>query len=780
MNPKFIDDMSWEMAEVYGAITDQILVNLAHYFPYYDSRNFPRSSITYQADMLAQMGQVNKETIAIIRNGLKGASPALERCLEQVIVDSVGAVNPKLANAVAAGIFKPAGIPVVAPNQMRAFNLYYKQAATKLNLVNTVMLESTAQAYQATVADIANRVQVTQTALDIAAGETITGASTWNQATQHAIKRMQDNGITGFIDHGGHQWSAEAYVAMDVRTTMANTARAAIWETNETFGNDLYAVSYHNGARPLCYPWQNKVISSMDVARVVADLDGYEVQVYKQSDTSYGEAAGLFGINCKHYPIPFIPGVSLLSGEPQSEEDNARTYAESQEQRRLERKVREEKRDLMMLKAQGAPEDVLQAQKERVRAASADVQDFCDQTGRARHRDREGVYTERKFPSAETYDVSAFERKQKDLIDNYFKRDGVQQAFPGMYGMAPNKSLYPMPRPATAEQVDTFNYGKPFDTSGYRKPQQKQIEHAKQTLANAPAEAKGVWEKVADELQHPSFGSPGVDGAHYSPRYKRTYYKTYKEAFAESTYQRENTVWFHEYGHNIDNLLGGGGWTHDKYWSTQYVGKNGKHFAEVIEDEITKTLDQFYLKRKGFADAYDAVKEMQNGSGGMGFTQFTRQMLKAVMPGDEFRAIRETLYADNVGDDILRPLVDKWLQPNFAKELRVAVKADKDMAKAFCDWVQATYSKYETTDVSDAFGNYMTRTYGAKYNGKEFSYPFGVGHKASYQQDATNLPIEAFAEFYSATVTQSDSLKGIQDFLPESYQFFLEMLGAAL
>ena len=39
---------------------------------------------------------------------------------------------------------------------------------------------------------------------------------------------------------------------------------------------------------------------------------------------------------------------------------------------------------------------------------------------------------------------------------------------------------------------------------------------------------------------------------------------------------------------------------------------------------------------------------------------------------------------------------------------------------------------------------------------------------------------EAFAEFFSATVTQSDTMKGIQDFLPESYKFFLEMLGAAV
>ena len=307
MNPAFLDNMSWEMAEVYGAITDQILINMARYFPYIKPGNVPNSAFDYQAAMLAQMGQVNKDTVRIIRRNLVGANKALKKVLEQAIIDSVSKTEPELLDAVKRGIFKPAGIPVVAPNQMRAFQLYYQQAAQKLNLVNTVMLESTQQAYQATVSDVAARVQATQTALDIATGETITGVSSWNAALRHSMDRLKLNGITGFIDHGGHKWSAEAYVAMDIRTTVYNTGRAAVWETNQNFGNDLYIVSYHDGARPLCYPWQNKVISSTNNARVTFDLDGNEIPVIAQSDTSYGQPAGLFGINCKHYPSFGIP-----------------------------------------------------------------------------------------------------------------------------------------------------------------------------------------------------------------------------------------------------------------------------------------------------------------------------------------------------------------------------------------------------------------------------------------------------------------------------------------
>ena len=773
MKPAFLDSLSWEIAEVYGAVTDQILINLAKYFPTYNAQTFPRSSIRYQAAMLAQMGQVNKETMRIIRRNLVGASPALKKALEQVIIDGVRTSTPELVDAVKKGIFAPPAVPLVAPNQYRAFNLYYTQAANKLNLVNTVMLESTQQAYQATVADVVARVQATQTALDIGAGETVTGVSTWNQATQHAIDRLKRDGITGFIDHGNHHWSAEAYVAMDIRTTMYNTARAAVWETNENFGNDLYRVSYHNGARPGCYPWQNKVISSTDSARVVADLDGYEVEVIAQSATSYGEAAGLFGINCKHYPMPFIPGVSVIRDEvPQDEQENARAYAESQEQRRLERKLRESRRDLLMEKARGAPQETIDKLEDKCKQDSKEINEFCKKTGRQRRRDREQVYTERKFPAEDTYDVTAFEHKQKDMLEGFFSVGGAQVEYSNTPGMIPNVPIIPKPRPATVPQTPPggVSYGKPFEMDGYRKPQQVQLANAQATLDKAPEPAKRAWRKVQDKLERPQL-DPSDDGAYYSPSKRRVFFKTWKKGFEESTYQRKNAVFFHEYGHNIDNMLGGGGTS--GYLSLNYV-KDGRMFSQVLEKEVADTLNNYYLKKHGFADAYDAIKAAQNGYGGMGFGAYTRQALRYVMPRKEFDAIFDTL--KNAGDDdgILRPLYEKWLKPHFAADLRTMVNMDVDTAKGFCDWVKNTYSVYERGDVSDIFGNYMTRN----FLHKDFAYPFGIGHDYNYQMDSSHMPKEAFAEMYSALVTQSDALRGFQDFLPESYNFFLEMLGS--
>jgi len=399
MNPRWIDEMSWRMGEVYGAVVDRILINLARHFPYIAEGNTPGGSWDYQLRKLAEMGQVTRETEAIILESMKGADSALADLLEETIRDSLKWVEKPLRKAAEKGLLLGAGFlpPEVSPSQMQAFRAFYQQSADKLNLVNTQMLESTQEAYRATVADIAFRMERTQGILNTATGEVVSGVSSLNQAVRDAVQKMVDNGITGYIDHGNHHWSPEAYVTMDVRTTMANTGRAAVWERMEAYGDDLYQVSYHDGARPLCYDWQGKVISRDDLSRDVEDDEGNTVHVYAQSETTYGQAAGLFGVNCKHYPIPFIPGFSRIRPPEQNEKENAKEYEQSQQQRALERKYRYAKRDLMTAKARGDEEEITR-QKLRVKNARTELTDFCKETGRSRRSARERTPIKATWP----------------------------------------------------------------------------------------------------------------------------------------------------------------------------------------------------------------------------------------------------------------------------------------------------------------------------------------------------------------------------------------------
>jgi len=284
-----------------------------------------------------------------------------------------------------------------------------------------VMLESTGNAYRETVSDIVNRMQRIQQEVDAATGKVVTGVESFNNALQQAVQRMAANGITGFIDHGGHRWAPETYVAMDMRTTFHNVSRQAFWDRNEEYGNDLYLVSQHPGARPLCYPWQCHVISRIDEARDVQDGAGGTVHVYAQSETTYGEPAGLFGINCGHHPELFIPGATKVPEVRQNEEQNAKQYAESQKQRGLERQFRKARLDLDVAKTQGADKAELDKLRGRLKDADAKLDRFTKETGRKRRREREYAPINAKWPEPKDASPTAI----RDALKDYFENGGV-------------------------------------------------------------------------------------------------------------------------------------------------------------------------------------------------------------------------------------------------------------------------------------------------------------------------------------------------------------------
>ena len=410
MNPREIDEMSWRMAEVYEAVVNRIIINMARHFQFINAGEIPSGTWIYQAKKLAEMGQVNKETEKIILEMLGDADGVLRALLEESILNGLKDAEPALRKAAEKG-FLPGGIntpPVLEPGQMQAFSAYYKQSADKLNMVNTVMLESTGWAYQATVSDIVNRVNNAQGILNKATGEVVTGVSSWNDAIRRGVQDMVKNGITGFVDHGGHKWSPEAYVAMDVHTTMANTARAAVDERMKDYGCNLYQVSWHNAARPLCYPWQGKVLSKDGWTGEVEDGEGNAVTVHSEDEPeSFGYGGGLFGVNCGHYKIPFTPGFSRIRQPKQDADENEKAYEQSQQQRYLERRLRDQKRDLEVMKAQGASEEALKAQRKRIREASGNIDEFCAKTGRTRRRDRETAPVRATWP-AEAGEVERF------------------------------------------------------------------------------------------------------------------------------------------------------------------------------------------------------------------------------------------------------------------------------------------------------------------------------------------------------------------------------------
>lgn len=140
----------------------------------------------------------------------------------------------------------------------RAIKAYWKQAADSLNMVNTVMQYKVKPAWLNLIKGIRGYIdqdldrQATLDVLNKHTGATIIGAETRQQAVRRAINELLDNGIPAFVDKAGREWSPEAYVNMDIRTTVTNTAHQAQDERMDDYGLDLFQASSHSGARPKC------------------------------------------------------------------------------------------------------------------------------------------------------------------------------------------------------------------------------------------------------------------------------------------------------------------------------------------------------------------------------------------------------------------------------------------------------------------------------------------------------------------------------------------------
>lgn len=383
MTPEKIIELGEPVEHVYNCMVDELMTNCAIHL-----RGATWTAL-HELETLENLGQLTKENAEIINYWAKMITPEMRSTMKHARDEALKEIEKKLAKAAKDGyVPKP-----LNDTSFDAIKAYYEQAVDKLNMVNTTMLQSSLQLYQSGAAKYktvtAQNFQMAQNTMNEEVGYVESGAKTRQEAMRDAIRFMASQGVTGFYDRAGRAWNAEAYVAMDMRTTIHNSMIAAVQARQEDYGTSVFQVSAHAGARPLCYPYQGKLYSWDNTAGDFPTGEGQKIHYAPLNTTSYGLPAGLFGINCGHTPYPMIPNVSIPADEEiQSPEENEKAYAESQKQRALERQIRYAKRDLEMLGSLATEED-----KKRLAMAQANMRAFCAETGRARRYDREQIYT---------------------------------------------------------------------------------------------------------------------------------------------------------------------------------------------------------------------------------------------------------------------------------------------------------------------------------------------------------------------------------------------------
>lgn len=414
LTPNEILKLSEPVEQVYSNIVDALLINMGKHF----NSGHSLSTEQWEIRKLAELGQLNKESIEIIASLTGQNKELITAALENAVYMATKDIEPELKKAVQKGAIQNAAADNVIASQsiVQALNAYEQQAMDKLNLVNTTMLESTLAQYRKVITNTVNierQMKAAQEVLNIATGKVITGTESRQQALRQALSQIHKEGITGFYDRIGRKWSPEAYVNMDIRTTVHNTAIEAVKIRQEDYGVDIFRVSRHSGARPLCYPYQGRYFSRNNKSGTFTDGEGKRHRYSPISSTSYGKPAGLFGINCGHHPITMIPGVSIPRDRPeQDKEENDKVYAESQEQRRLEREIRYSKQKAAMMEAAGDKEG-FEKEAVKIREKQADYNAFCKKTGRTKRLDRTQVFDYNKSISGK---VTSINRKRDKNI----------------------------------------------------------------------------------------------------------------------------------------------------------------------------------------------------------------------------------------------------------------------------------------------------------------------------------------------------------------------------
>ena len=231
-------------------------------------------------------------------------------------------------------IYKEAGLNPVPIRQSRPIMqtmsaTIEKTAGNLQNLVMTTAIATQTQFYNA---------------MNVAYMEVSTGVKSYSQSILDAIDNISSQGAV-ITYPSGRKMSLESAVRMNIITGVNQTCGKLQELRADEVGWDLMELTAHSGARPEHASWQGKIVSR-------SGQKGY----LSLDDIGYGTATGFKGVNCRHDWYPYYKGSSRTYTEKQLKEwqnekvtYNGKEYSKydaTQIQRKIERQIRQDKKDI--------------------------------------------------------------------------------------------------------------------------------------------------------------------------------------------------------------------------------------------------------------------------------------------------------------------------------------------------------------------------------------------------------------------------------------------------
>lgn len=115
----------------------------------------------------------------------------------------------------------------------------------------------------------------------------IIGGKALKEVRQQIKGQIMEQGISSFVDKGGHTWTLDRYADMLFRTKLVETRNRGLANRLVENGYDLVQVSSHGTKHYECAVWEGKILSASGATK------GYPTVMDATN-------AGLFHPNCKH------------------------------------------------------------------------------------------------------------------------------------------------------------------------------------------------------------------------------------------------------------------------------------------------------------------------------------------------------------------------------------------------------------------------------------------------------------------------------------------------
>lgn len=174
-------------------------------------------------------------------------------------------------------------------------------------------------------------------------------------ALRDATRSLLGQGIPAFRDSRGRKWTMQSYVDMATRTGYANAQIRGHEDAMDAAGLDLVIVQPGPRACPICDRWARLILTRGGVAgaRDVENAVTGEMMRLDVDDTlAAARAAGFQHPNCRCSLRAFIPGATKRATIQRPAWD-AEGYERQQQQRHVERGIRQTKTRALVAEATG-------------------------------------------------------------------------------------------------------------------------------------------------------------------------------------------------------------------------------------------------------------------------------------------------------------------------------------------------------------------------------------------------------------------------------------------